>query len=173
MAGFPLGPVMDGMGVNITIMSYRGVLYWGLASDARAVPRLWDIAAAIPLAARITSVVDVFDAAALSRAGGSFESLTTPRTIVLWAPLLVAYWMTIGVRASFFVPSERQPTTNRGQQPTPSSPRFSYFAPSETRADDYRAAGTGTGVRRSSWAATIAPLGNGGGVPPNAGHSAW
>ncbi len=30
---FPLGPVMDGMGLNITIMSYRGVLYWGLASD--------------------------------------------------------------------------------------------------------------------------------------------
>ena len=45
---FPLGPVMDGMGLNITIMSYRGVFYWGLASDARAVPRLWDIAAAIP-----------------------------------------------------------------------------------------------------------------------------
>ena len=45
---FPLGPVMDGMGLNITIMSYLGVLYWGLASDARAVPRLWDIAAAMP-----------------------------------------------------------------------------------------------------------------------------
>jgi hypothetical protein len=41
---------MDGMGLNITIMSYRGVLFWGLASDARAVPRLWDIAAAIPAA---------------------------------------------------------------------------------------------------------------------------
>ena len=47
---FPLGPVMDGMGLNITIMSYLGVLYWGLASDARAVPRLWDIAAAVPQA---------------------------------------------------------------------------------------------------------------------------
>ena len=45
---FPLGPVMDGMGLNITIMSYRGVLYWGFASDARAVPRLWDVAAAVP-----------------------------------------------------------------------------------------------------------------------------
>ena len=33
----PLGPVMDGMGLNITIMSNMGVLYWGLASDARAV----------------------------------------------------------------------------------------------------------------------------------------
>jgi diacylglycerol O-acyltransferase / wax synthase len=47
---FPLGPVMDGMGLNITIMSYLGVLYWGLASDARAVPRLWDVAAAVPQA---------------------------------------------------------------------------------------------------------------------------
>jgi WS/DGAT/MGAT family acyltransferase len=50
LAMFPLGPVMDGMGLNITITSYRGVLYWGLASDARAVPRLWDIAAMIPAA---------------------------------------------------------------------------------------------------------------------------
>ncbi len=50
LAGFPLGPVMDGMGLNITIMSYRGVLYWGLVACARAVPRLWDIAAAIPAA---------------------------------------------------------------------------------------------------------------------------
>jgi WS/DGAT/MGAT family acyltransferase len=47
---FPLGPVMDGFGLNVTIMSYLGVLYWGLASDARAVPRLWDIAAAVPRA---------------------------------------------------------------------------------------------------------------------------
>ena len=47
---FPLGPVMEGIGLNITIMSYRGVLNWGLSSDARAVPRLWDIAAAIPSA---------------------------------------------------------------------------------------------------------------------------
>jgi len=50
LAGFPLGPVMDGMGLNITIMSYRGVLYWGLISCARAVPRIWDIAANIPAA---------------------------------------------------------------------------------------------------------------------------
>ncbi|HZU80886.1 MAG TPA: wax ester/triacylglycerol synthase family O-acyltransferase, partial [Acidimicrobiales bacterium] len=29
LAGFPLGPVMDGAGLNITVMSYRGVLNWG------------------------------------------------------------------------------------------------------------------------------------------------
>jgi diacylglycerol O-acyltransferase len=57
---FPLGPVMDGMGLNITIMSYQGVLYWGFASDARAVPRLWDIAAAVPFA-----LSDLMEAAGL------------------------------------------------------------------------------------------------------------
>jgi diacylglycerol O-acyltransferase / wax synthase len=57
---FPLGPVMDGMGLNITIMSYQGVLYWGLAADARAVPRIWDIAAAIPAA-----LSDLLEAAGL------------------------------------------------------------------------------------------------------------
>jgi len=50
VAGFFLGPVLDGMGLNITIMSYRGVLYWGLVACARAVPGLWDIADAIPQA---------------------------------------------------------------------------------------------------------------------------
>lgn len=49
-ACFPLGPVMDGMGLNITIMSYRGVLYWGFVSCARAVPRLWDLASSVPRA---------------------------------------------------------------------------------------------------------------------------
>jgi hypothetical protein len=29
-----------------------------------------------------------------------------PRTAVLWIPLLLAYWITIGLRASFFLPSE-------------------------------------------------------------------
>jgi hypothetical protein len=47
---FPLGPVMDGMGLNLTVMSHEDVLYWGLAADARAVPRLWDVAAALPRA---------------------------------------------------------------------------------------------------------------------------
>ena len=47
-AGFPLGPVMDGMGVNITIMSYRGVLYWGMLSCPETIPRVWDLTAAIP-----------------------------------------------------------------------------------------------------------------------------
>ena len=50
MAGFPLGPVMDGMGVNITIMSYRGILYWGIHASPDTIPRLWNLTAAVPVA---------------------------------------------------------------------------------------------------------------------------
>ncbi len=49
-AGYPLGPVMDGMGVNITIMSYRGILYWGIHASPDTIPRIWNLTAAIPLA---------------------------------------------------------------------------------------------------------------------------
>ena len=50
VAGFPLGPVMDGLGVNITIMSYRGTLYWGIISCPETMPKVWRLAAEIPLA---------------------------------------------------------------------------------------------------------------------------
>ncbi len=49
-AGFPLGPVMDGMGINITFMSYRGVLNCGILACPESIPRLWNLTAAIPLA---------------------------------------------------------------------------------------------------------------------------
>jgi hypothetical protein len=38
------------MGLNITIMSYRGVLYWGIMASPEAVPKLWNLTAAIPVA---------------------------------------------------------------------------------------------------------------------------
>jgi diacylglycerol O-acyltransferase / wax synthase len=49
-AGFPLGPVMDGMGVNITVMSYRSVLNWGILVCPESMPRLWNLTAAVPAA---------------------------------------------------------------------------------------------------------------------------
>ena len=48
VAAFPLGPVMDGAGLNVTVMSYRGVLNWGLLACTESVPGLMSIAAAIP-----------------------------------------------------------------------------------------------------------------------------
>jgi WS/DGAT/MGAT family acyltransferase len=48
VAGFPLGPVMDGAGLNITVMSYRGVLNWGLMACRETVPRVSRLARYIP-----------------------------------------------------------------------------------------------------------------------------
>ncbi len=50
VAVFPLGPVMDGAGLNITVMSFRGVLNWGLMSCADTVPGVDEIAQAVPRA---------------------------------------------------------------------------------------------------------------------------
>jgi hypothetical protein len=45
-------------------------------------------------------------AAALWHTGMDLSALARPRTIVFWIPLVAAFWVVIGVRASFFVPSE-------------------------------------------------------------------
>lgn len=50
VAGFPLGPVLEGAGLNITVMSYRGVLNWGLMACRETVAGADEIAAAIPVA---------------------------------------------------------------------------------------------------------------------------
>jgi len=44
--------------------------------------------------------------AGLSRRARDLSSLMHPRTVVLWIPMVLGYWIAIGVRASFFVPSE-------------------------------------------------------------------
>jgi diacylglycerol O-acyltransferase / wax synthase len=50
VAGFPLGPVLEGAGLNMTVMSYRGVLNWGLMCCRETVPGADLMAAAIPAA---------------------------------------------------------------------------------------------------------------------------
>jgi hypothetical protein len=44
--------------------------------------------------------------AGLSRASQDFSTLTHPRTVVMWTPLVIGFWIAIGTRQSFFVPSE-------------------------------------------------------------------
>lgn len=48
VAGFPLGPVMDGAGLNITVMSYRGVLNWGFMACAETVAKVGELASGVP-----------------------------------------------------------------------------------------------------------------------------
>lgn len=50
VAGFPLGPVLEGAGLNITVMSYRGTLNWGIMACRETVEGAHDLADAIPAA---------------------------------------------------------------------------------------------------------------------------
>lgn len=47
VAAFPLGPIIDGAGLNVTVMSYRGALNWGLIACSETAPHLDDLADAL------------------------------------------------------------------------------------------------------------------------------
>jgi hypothetical protein len=55
-----------------------------------------------------TAIAVALLAGAFSRNAPTLAGLTQPRILVLCIPLLFGYWMTIGVRAAFFVPAELQ-----------------------------------------------------------------
>jgi diacylglycerol O-acyltransferase len=44
VAMYPMGPITDGAGLNITVMSYMGSLNFGLVACRETVPKVWDIA---------------------------------------------------------------------------------------------------------------------------------
>jgi len=47
VAMYPMGPIFDGGGLNMTVMSYMGQMYFGLVSCRETVPELWGIAAGL------------------------------------------------------------------------------------------------------------------------------
>jgi hypothetical protein len=49
--------------------------------------------------------VAIVSIAIVTREGGLAE-LRTPRTVVLWIPIVVGYWVVVGLRASFVLPTE-------------------------------------------------------------------
>jgi hypothetical protein len=70
-----------------------------LTTLARSSPQ--QVTIAINAAIGLTIVVG-----ALLRAKGDITQLMRPRTAVLWIPLMLTYWVAVGLRASFFVPAE-------------------------------------------------------------------
>jgi len=44
VALYPMGPIGDGLALNITVISYMGSMYFGLVAGRDAVPDLWDLA---------------------------------------------------------------------------------------------------------------------------------
>lgn len=48
VAMYPLGPVFDGAGLNVTVVSYTDQVSWGFIACRETMPQLWDLAAAVP-----------------------------------------------------------------------------------------------------------------------------
>ncbi|HVF32682.1 MAG TPA: wax ester/triacylglycerol synthase family O-acyltransferase [Acidimicrobiales bacterium] len=44
VAMYPMGPIADGGGLNMTVMSYMGTMFFGLVACRDTVPDVWDIA---------------------------------------------------------------------------------------------------------------------------------
>jgi WS/DGAT/MGAT family acyltransferase len=47
VAMYPMGPIIDGSALNITVMSYMGSMYFGLVACRETIPDVWDIARGI------------------------------------------------------------------------------------------------------------------------------
>ncbi len=47
VAAYPMGPIMDGAGLNITVLSYRNHIDIGFLADAELVPDVWEVAAQV------------------------------------------------------------------------------------------------------------------------------
>ena len=58
-----------------------------------------------PIAIAAALGVAIISIALVTRDGGLAE-LRTPRTVVLWIPIVVGYWIVVGLRASFVLPTE-------------------------------------------------------------------
>jgi hypothetical protein len=58
-----------------------------------------------PIAIAAALGVAIISVALVTR-DGSIAELRTPRTVVLWIPIVLGYWVVVGLRASFVLPTE-------------------------------------------------------------------
>ena len=59
LAMYPMGPINDGGGINITVMSYMGTMYFGIVVCRETVPEVWSIAHGLRTALdELTKVAD-------------------------------------------------------------------------------------------------------------------
>ncbi len=50
VAAYPMGPIMEGAGLNVTVLSYRDSIDFGFMADRSLVPDVWDLADAVQVA---------------------------------------------------------------------------------------------------------------------------
>jgi WS/DGAT/MGAT family acyltransferase len=69
VAAYPMGPIMDGAGLNITVLSYRDHLDIGFLGDRDLVPDMWDLAGAVqPAFDELKQVAGIKDPTIVKRA---------------------------------------------------------------------------------------------------------
>jgi diacylglycerol O-acyltransferase len=47
IAAYPMGPIMEGVGLNVTVLSYRDSIDFGFMADRDLLPDIWDLASAV------------------------------------------------------------------------------------------------------------------------------
>jgi WS/DGAT/MGAT family acyltransferase len=72
---YPLGPITDGAGLNVTVVSDEDRVGFGIITCPDLVPRVWDLADAVPVALR-----ELVQAAKLIRRGSGFPRSTSRRS---------------------------------------------------------------------------------------------
>ena len=80
VAAYPMGPIMDGAGLNITVMSYRDSVDIGFLADADLVGDIWDLAAAVqPAFEELKQLAGVVDPTLVKRAAPVTATSTRAR----------------------------------------------------------------------------------------------
>jgi diacylglycerol O-acyltransferase len=74
VAMYPLGPVVEGIGLNITVMSYMGSMFFGLQACRELVPDVEKIAGQL-----VSALADLYKAAERKNQGLSYEVRQLPR----------------------------------------------------------------------------------------------
>jgi WS/DGAT/MGAT family acyltransferase len=68
----PLGPVMDGAGLNVTVLSNMDAIGFGFIACRELMPKLWDLSDAIPAA--VAELIEAADQLEIKKAGGKKAS---------------------------------------------------------------------------------------------------
>jgi hypothetical protein len=78
---YPLGPIFDGLGLNITVLSYMDTVGFGLLGARELMPRLWDLATAVTDAtAELKKLAQRTSRSRTEARGGRRPSRTAKRT---------------------------------------------------------------------------------------------
>ena len=107
---YPMGPIADGVGLNITVMSYMGTMFFGLMACPETVPDTWD------LAAHMNEAVDE-----LTKVAESVAAPAKPATVRPSAP-----------KAAAPRPTAKAAATTRPAAPKVAAPKPSVAAETPT-----------------------------------------